>query len=164
MGIDIAERFAYLPSVFFCMAVGLLLERMSALWGKPWHWRIAIAATIALLMVLSAERNLVWRSNLTLYTDTAAKSPQVPTAQWNLAHDAHVTGEIALAIPAYQRYLALVPYSTEAMGNLAAAYISDQQPAAALKLLEACLRLKPSDENCRLNYLQLQQSAIKPRS
>lgn len=72
-----AERYLYLPSVAFCLLAGyavlLLWERAgtAALRG-------AVIGAVSLVVVVAASvtwaRNRVWRDDLALWTDTAAKS------------------------------------------------------------------------------------------
>jgi len=71
----VAERYLYLPSAFFCLGgVGYLhraAERFS-------FGRLAIAGTslcIAVSAVASVDRTMVWHSNLRLFQDTVAKTP-----------------------------------------------------------------------------------------
>jgi protein O-mannosyl-transferase len=69
----IAERYLYLPSIGFCLLVGYgaaaLFERRG---------RTVVITAMALLMaagaVATVRRNAVWRTNLTLWEDTAAKN------------------------------------------------------------------------------------------
>jgi len=68
-----AERYLYLPSVGFCLLVGYgavnLIERAG---------RTVVLTAMALLIsgaaVATVRRNTVWRSNLSLWEDTAAKN------------------------------------------------------------------------------------------
>ena len=74
----VSERYLYLPSVGFCLLVGFaaadLLRRTAT--RAPYRW--AVTSAVALLVVAGAvatvRRNAVWRSNLALWSDTAAKN------------------------------------------------------------------------------------------
>ncbi len=73
----VAERYLYLPSVAFCLLCGYGAAR--ALYAvDPGATRRAAGGLLVLLLVgaaaLTVRRNAVWRSNLSLWTDTAAKN------------------------------------------------------------------------------------------
>jgi Tfp pilus assembly protein PilF len=73
----VAERYLYLPSVGFCLLAGygavMLVERSGHRVG-----RTIVVTAMALLLsaaaVATVQRNAVWRSNLSLWADTAEKN------------------------------------------------------------------------------------------
>jgi len=90
-GTFIAERYLYLPSVGFCIITGQLMLR-------SWHtWRSRKEKTILALPFLfvcillqwyafgTLNRNLAWRSELALWTDTTAQRPASYKPYFNLA-------------------------------------------------------------------------------
>jgi tetratricopeptide (TPR) repeat protein len=72
VGFPIAERFAYLPSVFFCLATGQLLLRKAS-------YRRAGLAVLAVLLVLGSiatvDRNDDWQDNHSFLTATLEQAP-----------------------------------------------------------------------------------------
>ncbi len=71
-----AERYLYLPSVGFCLLVGWLAGRA---WSRaPAGRRRVLAALLAVGLLVSMagtiQRNRVWRDDVSLWEDTAAKS------------------------------------------------------------------------------------------
>jgi len=69
-----AERYLYLPSVFFCI---LLSYQLSAISFQPLK-KLPILILITIAIWFSAatyNRNTVWLSNLTIWEDTVKKSP-----------------------------------------------------------------------------------------
>jgi tetratricopeptide (TPR) repeat protein len=72
VGFPIAERFAYLPSVFFCLAIGQLLLRKAS-------YRRAGLAVLAVLLVLGSiatvDRNDDWQDNRTFMAATLEEAP-----------------------------------------------------------------------------------------
>jgi tetratricopeptide (TPR) repeat protein len=73
----VAERYLYLPSVGYCLLLGYgAVKLFSALTSRA--ARAAVAVAMAVLLSIGAaatvRRNAVWRSNLTLWQDTAAKN------------------------------------------------------------------------------------------
>jgi tetratricopeptide (TPR) repeat protein len=71
----VAERYLYLPSVGFCLLVGYAVARVYAMGGALRSTALAIAAlALASGAVATVQRNAVWRTNLSLWEDTAAKN------------------------------------------------------------------------------------------
>jgi hypothetical protein len=76
-----AERYLYLPSVGWCLLCGwplldFLRSRVSA--SVRWMRWVAVGAGLVFLQtygVMTIQRNLVWRNDLTLWEDTASQSP-----------------------------------------------------------------------------------------
>jgi protein O-mannosyl-transferase len=74
-----AERYIYIPSAFWSIALVLWLAPRA---GRLGRWG---AAAVALLLLASGavtlQRNLVWQKSLTLMRDTVAKSPRFRDAR-----------------------------------------------------------------------------------
>ena len=94
----VAERYLYLPSVGFCLLVGYVAARFLAVGGVT-----RIAATVVLFVVVAGgavatvRRNGVWRTNLTLWSDTAAKNTTDGLPMRSLATTYQQAGEAAQA-------------------------------------------------------------------
>lgn len=73
----VAERYLYLPSVGFCLLVGYGAAQLLGRAPAP-TTQVACSVLIGALLfagaVATVRRNAVWRSNLTLWEDTAAKN------------------------------------------------------------------------------------------
>jgi hypothetical protein len=71
----VAERYLYFPSVGLCLLLGLLT---ASLWRRHKVPRPVLCAALALVVVAgfvgTVHRNRVWRTNLSLWEDTARKS------------------------------------------------------------------------------------------
>ena len=74
-GAPVAERYLYLPSVAFCMLCGY---GAAYVWDAAGSSRLRAAGVATGVLILAAaaiatvRRNTVWRSNLSLWSDTAA--------------------------------------------------------------------------------------------
>lgn len=74
--VPVAERYLYLPSVGFCLAIGsalaLLIEKRAAL-----RTPVMAASAVVVLLFLAGtmRRSQVWASDAALWQDTSAKSP-----------------------------------------------------------------------------------------
>ncbi len=73
----VAERYLYLPSVGYCLLLAYGIMRLAARLESRTA-RQGLATAVVLLLCVGAigtvHRNAVWRSNLTLWQDTAAKN------------------------------------------------------------------------------------------
>ena len=73
----VAERYLYLPSVGYCLLLGYGAVRLfSGLTSRKARALVAVAVVVLLCVGAAAtvRRNAVWRSNLTLWQDTAARN------------------------------------------------------------------------------------------
>lgn len=71
-----AERYVYMSTAFWALSISLWIGRKVA--AEAHYGRIATVCTILLLVVMGVgtfQRNMLWRSNLTLLGDTVKKSP-----------------------------------------------------------------------------------------
>jgi tetratricopeptide (TPR) repeat protein len=81
----IAERYLYIPSATFSVAIVLLVY---SLLRRPRRQKQALFAAFILFAVFgyaTVARNIVWQDNLTLFQDTVKKSPDFPPAKNELA-------------------------------------------------------------------------------
>jgi len=80
-----AERYLYLPSAFFCLAVVFLFTQCC----KELLPRQIVIPLLVILFSGTAyatiDRNLLWQDNLLLFEDAVAKSPDFPYARSVLA-------------------------------------------------------------------------------
>jgi hypothetical protein len=93
----VAERYLYLPSAFFSVAIVGLLWQALQRQGR-------VGATIPLLLLLllpttavTADRNLTWQNNLRLFEDTREKSPDFSNIGNELAAALIARGEYSSA-------------------------------------------------------------------
>ncbi|MFN0014689.1 MAG: hypothetical protein ACKVU2_09090 [Saprospiraceae bacterium] len=79
VGTNMGERFAFMPSAGFCLAVAVLLARF-----QNWKTAVGIAAAVALLFsVKTVLRNPVWVSNESLFftdAETSVNSAKINNA------------------------------------------------------------------------------------
>lgn len=72
----VAERYAYIPSAFFSMWISVTIMRLisDSRWKKSIN--IILIVLVCLAALFTYKRNLIWRSNLSLYQDAVDKSPE----------------------------------------------------------------------------------------
>lgn len=82
--------------------------------------RVVMLTVVCALAWMTVERNMVYRSEVALWEDTAAKSPHKARAFNNLGYAYQLTGRNKEADVAYRRALALQPDYPRAAANLKA--------------------------------------------
>jgi tetratricopeptide (TPR) repeat protein len=130
----IFEHRLYLPSVGLCagggVAMALAYRRLAVLPG-PVRAGL-LAAPLVLFAVLTVHRNQVWRTEVSLWEDTARKSPLKERVLHNLATAYREQGEYEGASRLYRRALALNPRLAQTRADLALAlFQAGRAPEAA---------------------------------
>jgi len=143
---SMAEHRMYLS---LAAVITLAVLGIYALAGR---WSVAIFATLAVALgFLTYQRNEDYRSDLAIWTDTAAKRPGNAIAHNNLGYALAQLGRLPEAIAEYQKALQLQPDYVGALSNLGAALIQAGQFAAAIGPLHEALRLNPDDVEAHSN-------------
>jgi len=106
-----ADRYLYLPSAGFLLAVFSLAPRPFIVW--------MLLVVSILFGVASYERSRVWHDDLTLWKDTVEKSPLSATVNYNLGTAYMKQRDFQQASVFYERTNDLDPHRTEAYYNLA---------------------------------------------
>jgi tetratricopeptide (TPR) repeat protein len=172
-----AERYLYFSTVAFAILGGWLLQtvhsssrRMTsgadAAGGLRW---LPMAVAVAILCGYAAadlRRQPVWKNELTLWSDTATKSPQSPDVQFNLGEALRSAGDQDAAYRHYQASLAVAPSYPEPRNNLALIEIDRGNFDAAREHARILLRYNPGHPNAKriLRHLdRLEQGESPPR-
>ena len=135
IGTNMAERFLFVPSVGFCLAVGLGLDRLLRA-AAPAGQRVALAGfgvACAALAGATVGRNAQWYDNLTLLTHDARVSVGSGKAKTDLA------GSILIRITGQDGNGAYLPGQSDARRQAA----RDSAGRLTLPLLEEALRVHP---------------------
>jgi len=150
IGLEIIfEHRLYLPSMLVSTALAVSAWK----WIKPGKVAISVLTVIALLFcVWTYQRNKVWADPVTLWKDCAAKSPQKPRANYNLANALRTQGKIDDAIGYYNRTLALDPNRADAHIGLARSYFDLEDIEKSLAHSNQALEIDP---NCADAYYNI---------
>ncbi len=119
----LAERFLYLPSIGFCIALAAVLTSVA----KRIPHRVAIAGLVVVLAAYggrTALRNLDWRDDLTFWTVTKEQSPRNARAHVYYAYNVYYQGRTPEAIAAMERALEIMPTFATGQYNLGRMYES----------------------------------------
>ncbi len=141
-----SESRLYLPFAGFSLMVGSLLVGKGDL--KSWSWR-AWGTTLLLTLLtvpLTLARNEVWKDEVSLWEDAAAKSPNKARAHYNLGAALARGGALDKAEASFSRALEVNPSDDFAYAGLAYCAESHRDLAKARELYRAALRLNPNNE------------------
>jgi len=108
IGVVMAERLLYLPSVAVCL-VAAALDRALYARARPWLANAAVATVALTLGALTMLRNLDWQTPLALWQDTVEKQPLSALAHGNLALSCLTVGDNACAREHLERAVQLDP-------------------------------------------------------
>lgn len=131
-----AEHRSYKPSIgaFVVLVCMLDFVRTRFLWNGLARFLVPAAATlwVASLSMATLARNEVWRSALSLWSDTAAKSPDKWRPWFNLGCAYGEIGRLEDAERCFRKVLELEPRIMLAYSNLATILIRSQKNQEAL--------------------------------
>ncbi len=131
-----AERYLYLPIAPLALVV-VYLFNFSLKGLNPRSALILFVAVILLVTgaasIKTFKRNRVWKSEYTLWKDSAEKTLDSDLVYVNLGSAADELGYKEEARLAYERALSLNPRSTEAHNNLGAFYFEEKEYELALR-------------------------------
>jgi protein O-mannosyl-transferase len=164
-----AERYLYLPSVGFCLALGWALavfsgrfhanilsaaEKLGSLnpfWqsmvrsGAKILAAMPVAALLSAYGVVTVRQADVWRDDRTLWETTVRRNPLSARGWYNLGYLAHKEGNLARAEEHYRRTLAANPDHIEARTNLAGLLaVAGGDTESALEHYKEALAKKPA--------------------
>ena len=145
----VADRYVYLSLSGAALAVAWAAESLPR--------RAAIVAGLLLVLaagVASVFQGVRWRSAEELFRYTLERNPASFTAAGGLAYALHVRGDIAAALPLYERAIALQPRFADGHTNLATALLQQGHAQAAIDHFEQALAIMP-DDGVTLNNLGL---------
>lgn len=81
----VAERYMYVPSVFFCLAAALVVTTLIACVPAQKPVLLLLFALLAAISYTTIERNFLWQNNISLFEDSVRKSPDFPFGRSVLA-------------------------------------------------------------------------------
>jgi len=143
----IFEHRAYLPSAGAAVAMGTavlwMIERLR------FRASVAVQATLALLVTAGPlgaaayARNLVWKNDLTLWSDVVAKSPLKSGPHLALGLAYKESGRVDDAVREYGEAIRLAPDWAEARSDLGLTYFEQGRIDDSIRELGEAIRLAP---------------------
>lgn len=157
IGSTLGERFLFIPSLAFCIAVPFILQQI----GRN-GLAIGTASIILLFSFKTIARNRDWKDNFSLFTSGAIASPNSSRAQSALGTayreaaekeiDPVIRGEeYNKAIASYRIAIKILPDNVEALYNLGVCYYALGLRDSALKIYDLALNISPEYANAANN-------------
>ncbi|MFI5305648.1 MAG: tetratricopeptide repeat protein, partial [Nitrospiria bacterium] len=139
------EHRLYLPSIMLFLPLAIMIYSFA---GRFPELNTAIKLGISLSLVLllgnlTFERNKIWKTEISLWSDVASKSPHRIKDVLNLGNAYLMNDNYELAIKTYQSALLINPNSPKAHNDLGAAYKESGNPGLAEKEFKEAVLLAP---------------------
>lgn len=137
-----ADRFTYLPYIGLFFLIG---QGLNTLINSKWKNQVIIAGMIyaGFLGTVTWMRTQVWENTETLFSDVAAKYPEIAVAHNNLGVYYRRQNQNDKAIAAYGKSIELDPAGYVSYNNRGEIYFELGEVDQALKDMNAALALKP---------------------
>ncbi len=136
------ERHLYLPSIGFALISSYFLIKARAL--LPVNLKLVLYLIPILLAVMTLKTNLAWKSEVTLWEDAAAKSPDKVRVLGNRAFAYFEAGDLEKAEALYIDFLKRFPYDAAGYNNMGLLYEKKGDIKSAIKYYKEAIRLRPS--------------------
>lgn len=154
-GAIVAERFLYLPSFFFILALGAtalpLLKRLGV-WAAATRrrWLLPVVGSAGLVLLAACLVTTVaivphWRDDRALWEWALARAPRSSLPHTNLSRVALDSGEWALALEHADQARALNPDDATAHNNAGSALLNSGRAAEAEAAFRQALSLQPEN-------------------
>jgi len=139
-----SEHRTYLPMVGFCILASAVLCRIKELLlPNPHLFLGSLCAILLLFSALALERNRVWKSQITLWSDVKEKSPLLLRAFNNLGTAYDNAGRYDEAVAELEKALRLNPDYIQALSNLGNIYGKRGEIHRSIPYFEKVLKLDP---------------------
>lgn len=137
----LVEHRLYLPMVGFVWVVSAVLVKLVR---KPAIYLPAGFALVLVFSVVSIERNKVWQSSLSLWSDVVDKHPHNHRARFNLGNALREKQSLTEAERQYLIALDLREDYAQTHYNLGLTYQAREMPMEALKHFQAAVEIRPA--------------------
>ena len=150
LNVLINEHRLYLPAAILALGIGSLVPPQSQLQGSRWTRRRAlvcfsVALVCCALAVTTVQRNRIWRSASTLWSDAATKAPLMARPHIYLGELAEKENDRPAAMAAFRTVLERDPNYVPAFLKLKDFIVDDSGDLTeAAALLQAGLKVNPS--------------------
>jgi len=103
---------------------------------------VAVLPVIAFSSI-TYSRNILWQESVTLWQDTALKSPKKFRPRFNLAKEYEARGQLDLAAESYRASINLKPDDVMAHNNLGNVYMNQRRLGEAIEEFRTAVHLNP---------------------
>jgi len=153
IGTIAGERLAYAPSLALAMlvaeALAFAIER-----GRGRAASVGLVVIVAVLSILTVQRNRVWHDEITFFTHQAAEAPYSARSHSNLGIVLQRAGDDARAATALRRSLEIYPENSHAWYVLGVALYNQRgEPKAIVQAFDNALRFGPMHLEARVKFV-----------
>ncbi|MDD3374783.1 MAG: tetratricopeptide repeat protein [Candidatus Omnitrophica bacterium] len=155
-----SERFMYFPSVAYCFFIGYFFYRLPIFLKDVDNRKRSFFAVIGFLVIFilyaqkTVARNYVWKNDITLWSDTAKKTPESYRPYLSLADAYHFYGE-QYYDKALDAYLKVLEYpeapKLRVQNSIGKFYGMQNNHQKALEYFKAALVENPEDVDTLYN-------------
>ena len=152
----VAERYLYLPTVGFGMALSILLvnlpQKISRLnIGKSKIVGLCVILLLALYAAILIDRNRDWKDSFSLWSETAKRVPNSPGVHSNLGRAYFDNGMPEEAVNEFKTAIKLDPKAYLAHYNLGFAYEQKGLFQKAIQEYKITININPKYTNAHFN-------------
>lgn len=159
----VADHFQYLAGVGWLALVVSAALAVARLTEIAMGARVAIAIVLCIALGVGTwQRAKLYRDGPSIWWDTISKNPSAAMAYGNLAKYLSVEGNLATALPIFQKCVELSPFDPEAHSNLGQALEDHGELDRAIDEYRRALRLDPRQvaAHCNLGYALLRKGLL----
>jgi len=144
-----AERYMYIPSLGFCLSMGLFFYWLLNIKVKTnfLNWKKTVYLLVAFYIIalgrVCFERNKVWENDLVLWFETSKVSPNSPRAHMNLSSAFYGVGELDRALVEIKAALRLYPTSYDSLLILGQIYLKQEKVEEAIQAFRYAISIYP---------------------
>ncbi|XP_045515739.1 protein O-mannosyl-transferase TMTC1-like [Pieris brassicae] len=146
VGFVVAERVLYIPSVGFCLLLGLGAGALTRTWRRnelrSRIFMFTLLVTLCAMCGATLRRNLDWRDEESLFRSALHINP--PKAYGNLGSVLSTQGRVVEAEAAFERALKYRPNMADVHYNLGILHQNQRRYAEAIKSFEKAIYFRPS--------------------
>ncbi len=143
-----AERYAYLPSVGFCLILAYIFIYTHKQSKHPliqYSVYIVLLAVVVSYTIHTIQRNTAWKNDVTLWESAADKNQYSYIVFTALGKQYVARNEYDKAIVAYTHVLQFFPEQKMVIGYLTELYIQARRYTEAITLIQSVIQLRPQE-------------------
>ncbi len=137
----VSDRFMYLPSLGFCLWLGVGLER----WLKPKILTVLILIFIVFWGGITFLQCRIWHNSLSFWNEIVRQYPRVSSAYYSRGAAYSALGQNSLALADLSKAIDLDPLRDDAYFDRGSIFASLEQYKEALADINRAIQLNPSN-------------------
>jgi cytochrome c-type biogenesis protein CcmH/NrfG len=158
-----ADRYTYIPYIGLFIMIGWSLPQLVAKWPyRKIALGIAMPIVLAALGICAYRQTSYWKNSSTLFTHALEVTSDNYLAHGRLAQDAHLQGNIALAIEHFTKTLQINPNYADAILGLGCALADRGDIAQAVGYIKRSLEIEPDNVGIKNNLAWILATCSDP--